>query len=168
MLEAQGIDVPDAIYEKLIEIEQEKRTDNVANLVDARQGLADIEAAGYTAADEEWQDAYQQVVDLEKAVQDNDIAMAQYAKTIRDLDFEKFDRFIDRLNDVNSEIDNLRGLYEDEDVAFEDGTWTKEGLTSLGLLYTQLETNKQISQEYAEKIDELNEEYKNGKMSEQE
>lgn len=168
LLEAQGIDVPAEIYDELIKIEQEKRADNVANLVDARQGLADIEAAGYTAADEEWQDAYQQVVELEKAVQDNDIAMAEYAKTIRDLDFEKFERFIGRLDDINSEIDNLRGLYDNDDVAFEDGTWTKEGITSLGLLYQQMEVSKQSSEEYAEKIDELNEAYKNGEMSEQE
>lgn len=168
LLEAQGIDVPAEIYDELIKIEQEKRANNVANLVDARQGLADIEAAGYTAVDEEWQDAYQQVVDLEKAVQDNDIAMAEYAKTIRDLDFEKFERFISRLDDLNSEIDNLRGLYDDEDVAFEDGTWTKEGITSLGLLYHQMELNQGKSEEYAEKIEELNQAYDNGEMSEQE
>ena len=168
LLEAQGIDVPAEIYDELIKIEQEKRANNVADLVNARQGLANIEAAGYTAADEEWQDAYQQIVDLEKAVQDNDIAMAEYAKTIRDLDFEKFERFIDRLNDINSEIDNLLGLYDNDDVAFEDGTWTEEGITSLGLLYYQMEANKQISEEYTEKIDELNEQYDKGEMSEQE
>lgn len=168
LLEAQGIDVPTEIYDELIKIEQEKRADNVANLVDARQGLADIEAKGYTAADEEWQDAYQQVVDLEKAVQDNDIAMAEYAKTIRDLDFEKFDRFIGRLDDINSEIDNLRDLYDDDDVAFEDGTWTKEGITSLGLLYQQMELSRGKSEEYAAKIEELNQAYDNGEMSEQE
>lgn len=168
LLEAQGIDVPEELYEELIKVEQRKRANNVANLVDARQGLSDIEAAGYTAADEEWQDAYQKVVELEKAVQDNDIAMAEWAKTIRDMDFEKFERFIDRLDDINSDIENLRGLFEDEDVAFKDGTWTKEGITSLGLAYQQMVLSKQTAQEYGEKINELNESYKNGEMSEQE
>jgi hypothetical protein len=168
LLEAQGIDVPAELYEELIAVEQDKRANNVSNLVDARTGLAKIEAAGYTAADEEWQNAYQKVVELEKAVQDNDTAMAQYEKTIRDMDLEKFDRFIDRLDDIHSEIDNIRGLFDDDDVAFEDGTWTKEGLTSLGLAYQQMELAKQKSQEYAEKIDDLNEAYDNGEMSEQE
>jgi chromosome segregation ATPase len=130
--------------------------------------LVDIEAAGYTAADQEWQDAYQQVVELEKAVQDNDIAMAEWEKTIRDMDFEKFDRFIGRLDDVKSEIDNVRGLFEDDDVANKDGTWTEEGITSLGLAYQQMELAQQKSQEYAEKIEDLNEAYKNGEMSEKE
>ena len=168
LLEAQGIDVPTELYEQLIATEQEKRLNNVANLADARQGLLDIEAAGYTAADEEWQDAYQKVVELEKAIQDNDIAMAEWEKTIRDMDFENFERFIDRLDDVSSEIDNMRGLFDDDDVAFKDGTWTEEGITSLGLAYQQMELAQQKAQEYAEKIEELSEAYKDGEMSEQE
>ena len=84
------------------------------------------------------------------------------------MDFETFERFISRLDDINSEIDNLRGLFEDDDVAFKDGTWTEEGITSLGLAYQQMELAQQKSQEYAEKINELSEAYKNGEMSEQE
>lgn len=167
-LEAIGVDAPEAIYEKLIEIEQEKRKNTLADLVDARQGFKDIEAKGYTAADEEWQDAYSQITELEKKIQDSDIAMAQWEQTIRELNFDKFDRFISRLDDLNSEIEHLRGLMDNEDVAFEDGTWTEEGITSLGLLYQQMQLNQEKSQEYAQKIDELNEEYSKGSMSEQE
>lgn len=167
-LEAIGVDAPEAIYEKLIEIEQEKRKNTLADLVDARQGFKDIEAKGYTAADEEWQDAYSQITELEKKIQDSDIAMAQWEQTIRELNFDKFDRFISRLDDLNSEIEHLRGLMDNEDVAFEDGTWTEEGITSLGLLYQQMQLNQQKSQEYAKKIDELNEEYAKGSMQEQE
>ena len=167
-LEALNVDVPTEVYDKLIEIEQQKRENNVADLVSAREQFAEIEAAGYTAADEEWQDAYSTITDLEKKIQDSDIAMAEWAQTIRDMDFEKFDRFIDRLNDINSEIEKLRGLYDDDDVALEDGTWTEEGITSLGLAYQQMELAKQQSQEYAEKIEELNEVYDKGEMSEQE
>lgn len=167
-LEALNIDVPEEVYDKLIEIEQQKRENNVADLVSAREQFAEIEAAGYTAADEEWQDAYSTITDLEKKIQDSDIAMAEWEKTIRDMDFEKFDRFTSRLDDLNSELENLRGLYDDEDVAFEDGTWTEEGITSLGLAYHQMELAKQKSQEYAKEIEELNEVYNRGEMSEQE
>ena len=167
-LEALGIDVPQELYDELIAIEQEKRSSNVDNLFYARRSLAELEAQGYTAADEEWKDAYQQVVDLEKAVQDNDLAMIEYEKTIRDLDFDKFERFIGRLEDLESEVGHFKGLFDGEDVATEDGEWTEEGIASLGLLYHQMELNQQKSKEYADEIDELNEEYANGSMSEQE
>ena len=167
-LEAIGVDVPREVYDKLIEIEQEKRNNTLADLVDARQGLVDIEAQGFTAADEEWQDAYNKITDLEKAIQDSDIAMAQWEKTIRDMDFEKFERFTNRIDDLSSEIDHVRNLLDDEDVAFTDGTWTEEGITSLGLLYQQMQIAEQKSKEYADKIEELNETYQSGSISEQE
>ena len=167
-LEAIGVDAPAELYNELIAIEQEKRTNNLANLVDARAGLEYLESQGFTAADEEWQDAYQQIVELEKQIQDSDIAMAQWEQTIREMDFEKFDRFISRLDDINSEIEHIQNLLADEDVAFEDGTWTEEGITSLGLLYQQMQLAEQISQEYADEIEKLNEAYQQGSMSEQE
>lgn len=167
-LEALNVDVPAEVYDKLIEIEKEKRQNNVANLVSARAQFAEIEAQGYTAADEEWQDAYNQIIEIEKAIQDSDIAMAQWEQTLRELDFEKFERFISRLSDVRSEIDHIRNLMDGEDVAFEDGSWTEEGITSLGLLYQQIQIAKQESEAYAKQIDELNKQYEAGSISEEE
>lgn len=167
-LEAIGVDAPRELYDTLIEIEQKKRDNAFADLQDAREGLTYLEAKGFTAADEEWQDAYNQIVALEKKIQDSDIAMAQWEQTIRDMDFEKFERFISRLDDINSEIEHIQNLLSDEDVAFEDGTWTEEGITSLGLLYQQMQLAQQQSKEYAEEIDELNATYAEGAMSEQE
>jgi TP901 family phage tail tape measure protein len=172
LLEAQGIDVPVELYEKLISIEEDKRENLVKDLTDkqygARKMLADIEAKGFTAADEEWQDAYGKVVELEKAIQDCDIATAQWEKALRDLDFEKFERFTNRLDNINSELEHVRDLLSDEDVAFEDGSWTEEGITSLGVLYHQMQLAQQQSKQYADKIQDLTNAYKRGEMSEQE
>ena len=163
-----GVDVPDEVYQKLIEIEKEKRANYVADLTSARQDFAKIEAAGFTAADEEWQDAYTQITDLEKKIQDSDIAMAQWNQTIREAEFEKFDRFIGRLDDINNELQRFYDLFSREDVATEDGEWTEEGIASLGILYHQMELAEQKAEEYRKKIEELNNTYAKGEMSEQE
>ena len=167
-LEAMNMDASSEIYDKLIEIEKEKRANNIADLTDARVGLAELEAAGYTAADKEWVDANKRIVDLEKAVQDNDIAMAEWQKTIREMDFEKFDQFAERVNSLNEELDNIYKLIEDEDVAFDDGTWTKEGITALSMLYHQIENNKKMIDEYNEELNKLEQQYKSGEISEKE
>lgn len=167
-LEATGVDATPEIYEKLIAIEKEKRANNVADLVDARAGLAKIEAAGYTAADEEWVDANNRIVELEKGIQDSDIAMAEWQKTIREMDFEKFDQFADRVNSLNEELENVYQLVEDEDVAFDDGTWTKEGITALSMLYHQIENNKKMIAKYSEELAKLEKQYKSGEISEKE
>lgn len=168
LLDAMGVDVPDEVYQKLIEIEKEKRANYVADLTSARQDFAKIEAAGFTAADEEWQDAYTQITDLEKKIQDSDIAMAQWNQTIREAEFEKFDRFIGRLDDMSDELQHLYNIISKEDVATEDGEWTEEGITSLGILYHQMELAEQKAEEYRKKIEELNDTYAKGEMSEQE
>ncbi len=167
-LEASGIDATPEIYEKLIEIEKKKRENNVADLVNARAGLRDLEAAGYTAADEEWVDAYNKIVELEKGIQDSDIAIKQWEKDIRDLEFEKFDKFAERVNNFNKELENVRKLIDDEDVAFEDGSWTKEGITNLAMLYHQIENNTNMIAKYNEEMAKLEKQYKSGEVSESE
>lgn len=167
-LEASGIDATPEIYEKLIEIEKKKRENNVADLVNARAGLRDLEAAGYTAADEEWVDAYNKIVELEKGIQDSDIAIKQWEKDIRDLEFEKFDKFAERVNNFNKELENVRKLIDDEDVAFEDGSWTKEGITNLAMLYHQIENNTNMIAKYNEEMAKLENQYKSGELSESE
>ena len=165
-LEASGIDATPEMYEKLIDIEKEKRANYAADLADAYVGFAKIEAAGYTAADEEWVDANNRIVELEKGIQDCDIAMAQWAQNIRELEFEKFDYFTDRVSNINKELNNVSKLVEDEDVAFDDGTWTKEGITKLSMLYHEMENNNAMIAKYKEELADLEEQYKSGAISE--
>ena len=167
-LEASGIDATPEMYEKLIDIEKEKRANYAADLADAYVGFAKIEAAGYTAADEEWVDANNRIVELEKGIQDCDIAMAQWAQNIRELEFEKFDYFTDRVSNINKELNNVSKLVEDEDVAFDDGTWTKEGITKLSMLYHEMENNNTMIAKYKEELADLEEQYKSGAISEKE
>ncbi len=165
-LEASGVDATPEMYEKLIEIEKEKRANNVANLINARAGVEKLKAAGYTMADDELVDAEKQVRELEKAVQDNDIAIKQWEKDIQELEFEKFDKFAERVNNFNKELENVRKLIDDEDVAFEDGTWTKEGITNLAMLYHQIENNTNMIAKYNEEMAKLEVQYKAGEISE--
>lgn len=165
-LEASGVDATPEMYEKLIEIEKEKRANNVANLINARAGVEKLKAAGYTMADDELVDAEKQVRELEKAVQDNDIAIKQWEKDIQELEFEKFDKFAERVNNFNKELENVRKLIDDEDVAFEDGTWTKEGITNLAMLYHQIENNTNMIAKYNEEMAKLEAKYKAGEISE--
>ena len=167
-LEASGVDATPEMYEKLIEIEKEKRANNVANLINARAGVEKLKAAGYTMADDELVDAEKQVRELEKAVQDNDIAIKQWEKDIQELEFEKFDKFAERVNNFNKELENVRKLIDDEDVAFEDGSWTKEGITNLAMLYHQIENNTNMIAKYNEEMAKLENQYKFGELSESE
>ena len=166
-LEALGITVPAEMYEELIANEKQRQASNMASIERLRNQLAEMEANGYTAEDDEWVQAQADIRALEKEVLASETAMAQWNKTIQEMSFEKFDEFLKRIKDVCDELENVYGLISDEDVALEDGSWTEEGIMSLGLMTQKMVIAKEQAAEYAKEIEKLNEEYKNGNMSEQ-
>ena len=166
-LEALGITVPAEMYEELIANEKQRQASNMASIERLRNQLAEMEANGYTAEDDEWVQAQADIRALEKEVLASETAMAQWNKTIQEMSFEKLDEFLKRIKDVCDELENVYGLISDEDVALEDGSWTEEGIMSLGLMTQKMVIAKEQAAEYAKEIEKLNEEYKNGNMSEQ-
>lgn len=166
-LEALGITVPAEMYEELIANEEQRQASNMASLESLRSQLAEMEANGYTAEDDEWVQAQADIRALEKEVLASETAMAQWNKTMQEMSFEKFDEFLKRIRDVCDELENVYGLISDEDVALEDGSWTEEGIMSLGLMTQKMAIAKEQAAEYAKEIEKLNEEYKKGNMSEQ-
>lgn len=166
-LEALGITVPAEMYEELIANEKQRQASNMASIERLRNQLAEMEANGYTAEDDEWVQAQADIRALEKEVLASETAMAQWNKIIQEMSFEKFDEFLKRIQDVCDELENVYGLISDEDVALEDGSWTEEGIMSLGLMTQKMAIAKEQAAEYAKEIEKLNEEYKKGNMSEQ-
>lgn len=166
-LEALGITVPTEMYEELIANEEQRQASNMASLESLRSQLAEMEANGYTAEDDEWVQAQADIRALGKEVLASETAMAQWNKTIQEMSFEKFDEFLKRIRDVCDELENVYGLISDEDVALEDGSWTEEGIMSLGLMTQKMAIAKEQAAEYAKEIEKLEEEYQKGTMSEQ-
>jgi hypothetical protein len=168
LFEELGADVPTELYDKLIDLEKQKKANSESDLASALTGFEAIKAAGFTAADEEYRNAEQAILDLKQSILDSDIAMAQWGKTIRDLEFEKFERGVSRANDAIDEIQKIYDLTSDGDVAAEDGAWTEDGMTSLGLMAQKMELAKQIAAKYSDEIKKLDEAYANSEMSEKE
>ena len=166
-LEALGIDIPEEMYDELIANEKEKQESNIARLDKLRNQLSEMEANGYGPEDEEWVQAQSEIRATEKAILESETAMAKWNKTLQEMSFEKFDEFVKRINNVSNELEHVYNLISDEDVANEDGSWTEEGIMSLGLMTQKMEMAKQQAAEYAKEIEELKEEYQKGTMSEQ-
>ena len=167
-LETLDIKVPAELYEKQIAIEEEKQQRNIKQLAELQSALADMEAQGITPEDDAWVQAHADIRECEAAIWDSEKAMAEFNKTMRELDSQVFDEIIKRIDDITDELSNVYDLISDEDVTTEDGSWTEEGITSLGLMIQKMEIAKAKSKEYQKEIEDLNEEYKSGTISEQE
>ena len=166
-LETMGVSVPEEVYDRLNGVIEDRQQTNFDNLEKLQQQLAEMEAEGYTPEDEEWVAAQAALREVEKAIWDDEVAQAELNKRVQELETEKFEEYVKRVQDVVTELENLYDLLADEDVANEDGSWTEEGIASLGLLYQKMEIAKKQIADYQEEIERLNDEYESGVISEQ-
>lgn len=106
------------------------------------------------------------------ALSDVDGSILTCKKSIEELDnsilelhTEIFDRIQKQFSSITDEAGSIIGLFDGMDVAREDNTWTKEGLTQLGLLVQQYELAQYRVKQYNDEINRLNADYIAGKYS---
>ena len=165
-LEALNINVPDSAYDKMIEIQRMRQQNTEAQLEFARQELATLEQELGTD-DPAYFEKYSEIVELEQQLYEGETQILEWQQKIIQNQFERFNKVVDRINDSINELQNISGLISDKDVATEDGEWTDEGLTQLGLSYQQMAINKKLIEEYGAEIDELTRLYNAGEISEE-
>lgn len=98
------------------------------------------------------------ILDCKKAIEEFDNELLQ-------LHWDVFDRIQGQFKDLDSELSNLRGLFDDFKVTDGNFNWSKEGLAQLGLLTQQYELAQYQVQQYNDAIDDLNDAYGSGKYS---
>lgn len=98
------------------------------------------------------------IIDCKKAIESFDNELLQ-------LHTEIFSHIQEQFSNLDSEVSNILGLFEDFDVANDKGVWSKEGLTQLGLLTQQYELAQYQIQQYNNEINELNRLYLEGRYS---
>jgi hypothetical protein len=109
------------------------------------------------------------IYDIDLAIMECTADIEDFKNAIIDIKWDNFDKLIDRVDYLSEETQNLIDLMEQSgDVVDENGNWTDEGITSLGLYAQQMEIAKYRAKEYEEAIEELNRGYMLGMYSESE
>jgi len=114
---------------------------------------------------EEWLEMVNALSDVDGQILDCKKSIEEFDNSILELHTEIFDRIQEQFSNLDSELGNLGGLFDGFDVADDKGSWTKEGITQLGLLAQQYELAEYQIQQYSKEIDELNKQYMEGKYS---
>ena len=126
-----------------------------------------------------------EMYEMDSEIANARIELEEFQNAINDLDVERFDQLIARLDYVQKDTQNLIDLMSDEDMfvkpegqTYEGGTvkfwkeedvaWTDEGLATLGLYAQQMEVAKAGAAACAEQIQKLKDAYAAGKLSENE
>lgn len=103
--------------------------------------------------------------DVEGSILDAKKAIEEFDNELLQLHWDIFDRIQDQFSNLNSELSNLGGLFDDLKISDGNGNWTNEGIAQLGLLTQQYELAQYQVKQYNDAIDKLNADYLAGKYS---
>ena len=143
-------------YEALTDIEN----DNLTALNEEREALlgalADaVRSGAVEEGSEAWFEMQNQVHGVTEAIQESETALISYANSIRDIQWEIFDRVEDSISQITEETEFLIGLLND-DKNFDGGEITKQGQAAYGLHAVNYQVYMEQAAGYAREITKIN------------
>ena len=117
---------------------------------------AQVKAGNIKKYSQDWYDAVNDIAAVDTEIIELTTDTKEYQDTINELYWDKFDALIGRIEAVSDEAENLIDILSNKDLIDEDGNWTDDGITSLGLYAQQLEASEVQAKKYQEEIANLN------------
>lgn len=166
-IEESGNRLSEDYYEELKRHSQKQLDDMQNERVALQKILDDAVAAGdVVIGSDDWYSMLETIYEVDQEIIDCKTSLEEFQNAINELYWDNFEKLIDEIDNVDSELSNLYDLISDDDkVVDEMGNWTDEGVTALGLLAQQMEVAQQKSKEYGKAIDKLKKDYAAGLYS---
>lgn len=115
---------------------------------------------------DDWLEYKELLTSLKVEMEECTESVLEYKKAIMQIRFDKFDKAVETLNSLSSELSNLQSLLSDN---FFDGTsLTKDGLANLTLNFQGIANAKKSLETYAKGIAGLEKNLKNGNITQEE
>lgn len=156
--EAQGHLVSTEYYTSMQAREENKQKQLQAEKTEL---LAQLEKAVRSGAvqigSEQWQNMVDEIDSVSLAIMESETAVLEYEQTIREMEWESFDRLMDKIGRITEETEFLRTLLEDDKLFNEDtGELTDAGLATMGTHTADYNTHMEAAQRYRAEAAELN------------
>lgn len=110
---------------------------------------------------EEWYDMMSEIQGVEEALVEANTALIEYNNSLRELEWERFNKGQEMISDLIAESEFLRDLIGDEKLFNEKGNTTEFGDATFGLHAVDYNTYMSQADDYAREILRLNEEIAN-------
>lgn len=169
LIEERGEQVGTALYSAMMD-EQKTRLKSLNKERNELQKVLDNEVKlGHVKVNSDtWYEMVGVINDLDKEIVDTQISIESYQNSINELKWDEFDRLIEKLDYINSQLKFLFDRFTDNDEAFaDDGSWTSKGIAALGMLAQQMQLAKNNAEHYREALRQLDQDYKNNLFSEE-
>lgn len=157
MAESRGYVVSKKYYEELIKQEQS----NISTLTQQYNTLkanleSDLKLGNIEQYSEDWYEMVNAVLDVESAIKDANSALIEYQNSMRDLEWEIFDKIQELYSNIHAETDFYIDLMSNKKLVDEDGAFTDQGQATLGLHAVNFNSYMAQADKYAKEITDIN------------
>lgn len=158
-LEAKGYTANASIYESQRKDKQNRITTLTAQLAEMQKAFDDTVASGFLQeGNEAWYEMMLEIQKVKNEIAETDVEIIELNNSIRELQWDSFDKALESISDLNDEADFLISVLSGEKLTDEAGNLTSEGMAALGLRAQKIDTYMAQSQRYADEIARLDKE----------
>lgn len=157
--EAKGYLVSQKYYETLITNEEnslaqltEKRTQLIESLNSA------MENGNIQEYSDSWYEMQSEINDVNEAIQDANTSIIEYGNSIRELQWDVFDKIQDSISNITSEADFLTKLMSQKDMYDDKGNITDQGKATMGMHGVNYNTYMSQADQYRKEMESIQEE----------
>lgn len=160
LTEVQGLDIGSALYKKQIGINNSDLERRVKERESLIKSLKKIDKYS-----DEWYDAREAIFAVDSEIANLQKENIELQKTVNQLDFDRFDDLLSKLQAINDEGDFLIDLLSEEDLFDDNGKTTDFGLASMGINAEAYDVAMSQANKYTEQIKSLKEQLTNGTIT---
>lgn len=157
MLEAQGYLQSTTYYAALKDVEQKNIAVLNQELASLEKSFSEAMASGeIEEGSESWFAMQISINETKEAIDEANLALAETAKTMREIEWDHFDYTQDRISQVTQESDFMIDLMSNSDMYDDKGRLTDNGMATMGLHGLNYNTYMAQADAYAQEILEIN------------
>lgn len=161
-LEAKGLMGSKVYYQALQKAEKENQEILTQELIDLTESFNQAMASGEIEKNsEQWYEMQESINSVKEALDESNLSLLEFEKTMRELDWEYFDFMEERISAITDEADFLVDLMANGKLFDDKGYMTDTGMATMGLHGQNYNVYMAQADQYANEIKSLNNEIAN-------
>lgn len=161
-LEARGYLVGSDYYAAMQDVERQNIGVLEQELASLTKEFSIAMASGeIEKGSEAWYDMQISITGVKESIQEANVKMLEFAKSMREVEWDHFDYLQDRISQITDESDFFIELMGHKKLVRDDGKFTNEGMATLGLMTQNYNVYMAQADKYAEEIRKIDSEIAN-------
>lgn len=158
-LEERGYLASTKYYEALSDVEKQNIDIQKQELADLTKAMSEgVNSGSIKEGSEAWYEFQQQINEVKESIQESETSLVEFANTIREIKWERFDYLQEQISNITEEADFLIDLMENSDLYTDNGQLTDTGMATMGLHGQNYNVYMAQADKYAAELLELNKE----------